>query len=191
MTEAEFQTFNLLVSPWIAETVNGHFHVASNVANQQFRRLQLYFRHEVLTSTRILAADKVPVPPFRAMGLMKFTGLEHHNAASISYPGIYFVRREYQEDESLHFHELVHILQWRQLGTEQFLRCYAEGLERRALRMSENRACPLEAMACALQRRFHEEWLSFDVAAEVQKQFERLESHSVSIGSQIGADQTK
>jgi hypothetical protein len=32
-------------------------------------------------------------------------------------------------DESLYFHELIHLVQWRLLGPERFLAAYASGLE--------------------------------------------------------------
>jgi hypothetical protein len=45
-------------------------------------------------------------------------------------------------NEAICFHELIHVVQWRLLGPEQFLRLYADGLERFGYRES-----PLEKMA--------------------------------------------
>jgi hypothetical protein len=45
-------------------------------------------------------------------------------------------------NEAIYFHELIHVIQWRILGPEQFLRLYADGLERFGYGDS-----PLEVMA--------------------------------------------
>jgi hypothetical protein len=41
----------------------------------------------------------------------------------------YFLKRAAADDETLHFHEMIHIVQWRVLGAEFFLAMYAGGLE--------------------------------------------------------------
>jgi hypothetical protein len=66
--------------------------------------------------------------------------------------------------ESLHFHELVHVVQWRILGPERFLWAYADGLERFGYRNS-----PLEVVAYDLQERFDAGVKPFDVEAEVAR----------------------
>jgi hypothetical protein len=67
-----------------------------------------------------------------------------------------------------HFHELIHILQWRILGPERFLWLYADGLERFGYRNS-----PLEIMAYELQERFDAERKPFDVALEVERRLSK------------------
>ena len=71
---------------------------------------------------------------------------------------------DHARDESLHFHELVHVIQWRLLGPEKFLAFYADGLERFGYRNS-----PLEVMAYNLQDRFDREAQPFSVEAACQK----------------------
>jgi hypothetical protein len=74
------------------------------------------------------------------------------------------VRADRAHDESLHFHELVHVIQWRLLGPEKFLALYADGLERFGYRKS-----PLEVMAFRLQSRFQREAQPFSVEAACHK----------------------
>jgi hypothetical protein len=50
--------------------------------------------------------------------------------------------RAQSRNETIHFHELIHVVQWRTLGPEQFLFIYANGLERFGYLNS-----PLEVMA--------------------------------------------
>ncbi len=85
-------------------------------------------------------------------------------AGGITYLDTYFVRADEAQSESLHFHELVHVIQWRLLGPEKFLALYADGLERFGYRNS-----PLEVMAYELQERFEREQQPFDVEAACQK----------------------
>jgi hypothetical protein len=83
--------------------------------------------------------------------------------AGITYLDTYFVRADHIHDESLHFHELVHVIQWRLLGPEEFLERYADGLERFGYRNS-----PLEVMAYDLQGRFERDQQPFSVEAACQ-----------------------
>jgi len=73
--------------------------------------------------------------------------------------------------ESLHFHELVHVIQWRLLGPEKFLALYADGLERFGYRKS-----PLERMAFRLQKRFEREAQPFNVEAACQSLMREMAS---------------
>ena len=53
-----------------------------------------------------------------------------------------FLSGRHVSNEALHFHELIHVIQWQSLGPERFLKTYAEGLERFGYENS-----PLEKMA--------------------------------------------
>jgi hypothetical protein len=103
------------------------------------------------------------VPPLSAFGLTQFSDWEHTKYGGITYLDTYFVTPGLARDESLHFHELIHVLQWRLLGPELFIARYAAGLEQFGYRES-----PLEAMAYQAQARF-EQGLVFDAESEVAK----------------------
>jgi hypothetical protein len=130
------------------------------VASLGFNRLPHYHDEKTLASAKVVVVPKVPVPPLSAMGLDRFNVFEQMDAAGITYLDTYFVRANQLRDESLHFHELVHIIQWRTLGPEKFLAAYADGLERFGYRGG-----PLEVMAYDLQARFDANEKPFDVAA--------------------------
>jgi hypothetical protein len=66
-------------------------------------------------------------------------------------------------DESLHFHELVHIVQWQLLGPEQFILSYALALAE--FGYSRN---PFEEIAYELQDRFARHEPPFPVEAAVK-----------------------
>jgi hypothetical protein len=107
---------------------------------------------------------RVPVSPLSAVGLARFVEFEQMDMAGITYLDPYFVRAAHIHDESLHFHELVHVTQWRLFGSEKFFENYADGLERFGYRNS-----PLEVMAYDLQGRFGRDIQPFSVEAACQK----------------------
>ena len=118
-----------LILHWIQQTLSAHAARARPVASLNFPRLRSYFTPATLSAARVVAVDTVPLPPLTALGLTGFTDFENTDAIGITYLDTFFVQADYQDDESLHFHELVHIVQWNLLGPERFLAIYAEGLE--------------------------------------------------------------
>ena len=136
---------------------------ARPVAALGFSRLPHYYDAQLLASSMVVFVPRVPVPPLSAMGLDRFRDFEQMDAGGITYLNTYFVRADQSHSESLHFHELVHVIQWRLLGPEKFLALYADGLERFGYRRS-----PLEVMAFSLQGRFDREVLPFSVEAACQ-----------------------
>jgi hypothetical protein len=63
------------------------------------------------------------------------------------------------------------VVQWRALGPEKFLACYADGLERFGYLRS-----PLKLMAFRLQRRFEREAEPFSVEAACLKPLREMAS---------------
>jgi hypothetical protein len=66
----------------------------------------------------------------------------------ITFRDMYFVHEAYRS-QSIHFHELVHVIQWRTLGFDEFLVTYGVGVIQQGYAQS-----PLEATAFALQAQF-------------------------------------
>jgi hypothetical protein len=95
-----------------------------------------------LASAKVVLVDKLPIPPLSSWGLTRFGDFERGNFGGITYLNTFFIVRDEQRNEAIHFHELIHVVQWRILGPEQFLRSYADGLERVGYKDS-----PLEVMA--------------------------------------------
>ena len=91
--------------------------------------------------SEIEVVDRVPMPPLSSIGLSRFKEFERGDYDGITYLDTYFLKRSAANDEMLHFHEMMHIVQWRLLGAEFFLAMYAGGLETFGYRNS-----PLEKM---------------------------------------------
>ena len=172
MTEKEFRKVYPLIAGWIKQTLAEHASAARPVASLGFSRLPHYYDAQLLASSMVVFVPRVPVPPLLAKGLDQFRDFEQMDAGGTTYLNTYFVRADQSDSESLHFHELVHVIQWRLLGPEKFLALYADALERFGYRKS-----PLERMAFRLQKRFEREAQPFSVEAACQSLMRAMTSH--------------
>ena len=157
------------VRGWIEATLAQHKARARPVAAYGFPRLPQYFSEETLTSTLVVEMPRVPVPPLVEMGLPEFMEFQKGDYEGITFLNTYFVREDKRLDESLHFHELVHVLQWRYLGPDRFLASYAVahllagGFDKNLL----------EVMADYLQRQFSANGLAGNVEPLIRLQIDQ------------------
>ena len=149
MTPEEFQKFYPVLLGWIDITLRAHAGNTQTVISRGFPRLPLYFSADTLASAKVVLVDKLPIPPLSSWGLTRFADFERGNFDGITYLNTFFIKRDELRNEAIHFHELIHVVQWRILGPEQFLRSYADGLERFGYRNS-----PLEVMAYEAEAAF-------------------------------------
>lgn len=148
---------------WIKSALDQHAGETRNVASFGFRRLPQYYRTATLATTSVVVVPKLPVPPLSRFGLTQFKDWESTEYGGITYMDTFFVTPDFSGNESLYFHELIHVVQWRLLGAERFVIEYAHGLERFGYRDS-----PLEVMAYDAQERFDRGEV-FDAEALVQQ----------------------
>jgi hypothetical protein len=92
------------------------------------------------------------------MGLARFADFERGNFDGITYLDTFFLKPAQANNETVYFHELIHVVQWRLLGPDRFLFLYANGLECFGYRQS-----PLEAMAYDAETGFASSMAIFDV----------------------------
>jgi len=164
MAPEEFAKFYPPLLDWIRTTLAASAHVAQTVASRGFSRLPLYFTEETLASTKVVLADPLPMPPLSSMGLAHFADFERGNFDGVTYIDTFFLKPAQSKNENTHFHELVHIIQWRLLGPERFLFSYANGLECFGYRQS-----PLEAMAYDAETAFASSTTIFNVEKMVEE----------------------
>ena len=157
MSPDEFARFYPVVIAWISQTSATHAASAKTVASVGFKRLPLYLPQELLQTTKFVSVTRVPTPPLSSIGLQQFRNFERADFEGITYLDTIFLKRTRGSDEQLHFHELIHVLQWRLLGPEGFLKLYADGLEKFGYWDS-----PLEKMAYCAQREFGRSKQPFD-----------------------------
>lgn len=158
------------INDWIQHTVAAHSSRARPLHEYAFRRLANFYSTKTLDSARVITVTRVPMPPLTAMGLREFSRFENGNYRGITYLNTYFLQDEAASDESLHFHELVHVVQWQHLGPDRFLLGYALGY----LLAGGYRANPFEDMAFDLQAQFDENAAPFMVEPVIRQQLDKL-----------------
>ncbi len=158
MSPEEFAKFYHPLIDWIRNTLTASAPIAQTVASRGFSRLPLYFAEKTLASAKVVLVDPLPIPPLSSMGLTRFADFERGNFDGITYLDTFFLKPSQSNNERMHFHELVHVIQWRLLGPDRFLLLYANGLECFGYRQS-----PLEAMAYDFETAFANSTAIFDV----------------------------
>ena len=169
MTPQEFAALYPAVMAWIQQTLADHEHLATTVASKRFKRLPLYFAGELLETTKVVAVARVPTPPLSRMGLQRFKEFEDRDYDGITYLNTFFLKHTAVSNEELYFHELIHVIQWRLLGPERFLRLYADGLERFGYHDSA-----LEKMAYNAKRKFSRSKQVFDAQRFVVQELRKM-----------------
>ena len=165
MTPEEFQRAYPLLMAWIEQTLRSHATQARSVASFGFARLPRYFSEALLASAKVVLVDRVPKPPLASMGLSRFEEFQRSDNDGITFLDTFFVKRSMAAAERLHFHELIHVVQWRLLGPEMFLAAYAAGLETFGYWDS-----PLETMAYKAEAAFTRSFEPFDAETLVAEQ---------------------
>jgi len=150
------------IQNWIEATLAAHINLKRPVSSFGFPQIPRYFSETILMATNVVLVDRVPAPPLSALGLTEFASFETQDMAGITFRDTYFLRTNYGYSESLHFHELIHAVQWKVLGPENFLLLYAAGLARHGYEES-----PLEKMAFRHQARFDAGLPAYEVEADV------------------------
>jgi len=153
----KFHTVLPAVREWIDKILKEHEPQAVSVGSLGFSRLPQHYPQDLLDKTKVVTVPRVPFPPLRQLGLQELADMEQMQLAGITYKDTFFLHQSYRS-ESLHFHEMVHIVQWERLGVDNFLLAYGVGLVQFGYKRS-----PLEQMAYFLQKNFERAILPTDV----------------------------
>ena len=138
-----------LIRNWIEDLLESNKENTTSVINLNFSRINQIFPNDLLEKAKVVTvADKVPFPPLSHIGLHELSGMEQMPLDGITYKDTFFVNQNHRT-ESLHFHELIHVVQWERLGVDNFLLAYGVGLMQLDYEKS-----PLEQMAYTLQKNF-------------------------------------
>jgi hypothetical protein len=170
LTPEEFHVAYPKLQAWIQKTLAAYEKDAQPIASMRFARLPLYFDHTSLESARFIPIDRVPMPPLATMGLERFAAFQQGDFNGVTYLNRYFIKRPVVTEEALHFHELIHVIQWRLLGPESFLTAYANGLDEFGYENS-----PLEKMAYDAEASFRRSSAIFDADEFVADRLARLQ----------------
>jgi hypothetical protein len=136
------------VEHWIDELHAKHIQQTRLASQAGLSRVSACMPAALLTSARVATVDTIPFPPVAAYGLPEFQPMAEMPLAGITFRDMYFVSQPYAT-EAIHFHELIHVVQWKTLGGRPFLLTYVLGIIQHGYAAS-----PLEAIAFECQARF-------------------------------------
>lgn len=162
MEPEQFRRMLHNVKNWIVCTLTEHEPQKQPVAEAQFTKLNAYYPVDLLRRVQRVVVDRCPVPPLAATGIPQLAEIENWNLKGIPWKNTIFIRRDLADWDAVHFHELLHIVQWQCLGTDRYLTAWAIGTITRGYRDN-----PLEEMAFRHQLRFEAEDAPYDVFGEV------------------------
>ena len=123
-----------------------------------------YFRPDVLDSTRLCVSEPLPIPDLPFSSPLRRCGLHipsPSTIAAITFDNVIAAREPLPA--RVLFHELVHVVQYRLLGIDQFARQYVEGF----LAEGSYDRIPLECCASLLEERFASHQTPFSVELAV------------------------
>lgn len=125
--------------------------------------LVVHFPKDILETARLARVKHLQNPPFYAeLERMGFQNLpQFRQMAAVTFVDVIVAQNEFTA--SLLFHELVHVVQYKELGLQKFAELYVRGF----LETGEYLSIPLERVAYHLEGLFR---LRPDLAIEVQKQ---------------------
>lgn len=122
-----------------------------------------YYAADFLHKASFVVLDDIPKPDFpelRQMGLGDFIDMP---VKGITYKDTYFIREPFVQELRLHFHELVHVVQWNLLGVPNFINRYLLEIQQHGYHDA-----PLERMAYALDAYFAAGMRGIDVPLFLQ-----------------------
>jgi hypothetical protein len=123
-----------------------------------------FYTPEFLATAYFVIVDKLPIPDFlefHQAGLGK--GLEI-DMEGITHKNTYYLTSEVACELPSHFHELVHVVQWTQLGASAFLLRYILEIQSRGYHDA-----PLEKIAYQLEMHFASGGRKLDVISYVAR----------------------
>lgn len=153
-----------LLESWIDDL--NDFYSAERQSCSRFQRpFHGFYTPVLLDASFYVIVDTLPLPDLPELkdaGLGDF--LDNQNQyEGITYKDTYYLVPQVVDDFSTHFHELVHVIQWRELGPQAFIQRYIEEIRK----FGYGRQAPLERMAYGLQDQFDDDVEPFDVEQTV------------------------
>lgn len=153
---------------WVTDQRERHRPLAGPVEPDRRAALEPFFAGWVLDAVRVRVVERIDPPPL--VGTLTSLGiplpLEIDRIAGIAFVDTVALLDSVPEPgrTPLLFHELVHVVQYRELGVRGFVERYVAGWLAGGRRYA---AIPLERDAYALQRRFRAAAEPFDAESEI------------------------
>ena len=151
------------VALFVEEQRREHAPESRRLSDLERVSLAVHFPGDVLERVRVTRVKHLQNPPFYAeLERMGFQNLpQFRRMAAVTFVDVIVAQSEFTP--SLLFHELVHVVQFKELGLHRFAELYVRGF----LETGEYLSIPLERVAYHLEGLFR---LRPDLAIEVEKQ---------------------
>ncbi|GAA0403981.1 hypothetical protein GCM10009133_10790 [Cocleimonas flava] len=151
------------IENWIDETLN-NYSSQKQSCSQFSEEFKGFYPLEFLQKCNFVVVNKIPKPDHPSLidaGLGSFID---EPSDGITYKNTYFIKSGYEQTPSLHFHELVHVLQWNILGVSGFINRYIYELKKYGYDDA-----PLEVMAYYLEDLYSNNEKPIDVSNYVNQ----------------------
>ena len=122
-----------------------------------------FYPSKFLRDSYFVAVNDIPKPNFpelREIGLGDFIEMPVNG---ITYKNTYYINKSQARNLRLHFHELVHVVQWDMLGTAGFIGRYINEIQ-----IHGYDSAPLELMAYNLDNHYSTGGPPLDIPSHVQ-----------------------
>jgi hypothetical protein len=163
LTSAQIEQVIADVANFIEEQRRLFARLAQPLSDAEREPLEIHFPAEVLHATRFVRVRSIKNPAFYAeLEALGFANLpQFRDMAAITFVDVVVAQQAFTP--SLRFHEMVHVVQYRQLGVAKFAALYVRGF----LETGEYLSIPLERVAYHLEDIYR---LRPDLKIEVEKQ---------------------
>jgi hypothetical protein len=145
---------------WINEITTYYKQNAPYTSELNISRLSNYYSQQLLQNTQVAIVKRCPLPPLAKFGIKGMSVYETWEPKGVQYKDLKYWN-------VVHFHELVHAIQWQILQEKIYMNLYCTGIIEKGYRQS-----PLEEMAWRLQQSFEYNKISFDVSNIVRIELE-------------------
>jgi hypothetical protein len=110
-----------------------------------------FFDNAELGTAGFVVTEYLPQPPREAVQQLGLAELTGPGVLGLTLDDTYYLKPRAAGWLNLHFHELVHVLQWQQLGAAGFVARYLAEIAQHGYRQA-----PLEQMAYGLEQRYRD-----------------------------------
>ncbi|TMP68754.1 hypothetical protein CWB76_14335 [Pseudoalteromonas sp. S1609] len=152
------------IEQWIDKTNSVYAH--KRICCEKFaNEFEGFYPNEFLKTAFYVVVDKIPKPDFtglRELGLSNFIDMD---VAGITYKNTYYILPSAVHNLRVHFHELVHVVQWRELGAHAFIMRYINEIQ-----MFGYNDAPLEIMAYELDEHYTSNGNKFNIPDYITQQ---------------------
>ncbi|WP_233008992.1 hypothetical protein [Rheinheimera faecalis] len=136
------------IEQWISQ-VNSEHQLARRSCAVFKDHFNGFYSPDFLNTAFFVVTNEIPKPDFpelREAGLGNFIDMK---VDGITYNDTYYITEEAAKHLGIHFHELVHVVQWRELSPRGFIERYICEIQKFGYN-----AAPLEKMAYVLDRHY-------------------------------------